>query len=100
MCVCVCVCVWGNADNVLSLQDVYAVVMEFLSKDKFHLLDSADDITCWTVGNIKVSHRTGCQMMVKSHDHSLNSESYIACNESNFIFTKLHTPTLYMWHTA
>ena len=45
-------------DCKLSLQDVYAVVMEFLSKDKFHLLDSADDITCWTVENVKVSHMT------------------------------------------
>jgi hypothetical protein len=36
------------------MQDLFVIVMELLTKEKFALLNTADDTTCWRVEDIKV----------------------------------------------
>ena len=41
---CVCVCV----------QDVYVIAMEYLLRENYSLLDTVDDVSVWTLSDIKV----------------------------------------------
>ena len=37
-----------------SHQDIYTIVMEYITKEHFSLLNTVDDISVWTLGDLKV----------------------------------------------
>ena len=49
---CVCVCV----------QDVYVIAMEYLLRENYSLLDTVDDVSVWTLSDIKVELVCDCSI--------------------------------------
>ena len=38
----------------MCVQDMYVIVMEYLSRENCSLLDTVDDVSVWTLSDIKV----------------------------------------------